>query len=800
MPPSTATPKATPAEPITPATSPEYAHRASTHREAQDTKNRLTAKRKLEALLKDAENDEIRHDESKPCYIFYPESTTVKIRDILSMLALVLTFAVVPFEVAFVDALPKPDPTDALWIFNRAVDLLFLYDMLLQFFVARPQRSPIVDEFAADGLDDGMEEALQEMVGNGFEFRLRYIFLGYLRGWLILDALALGPSVFEIYSAISAGQGSLDGFGETNSSSLLANGSTSLLDAGAAAVSGYASSQDGLNAARVAKTAKAIKFLRATRMFKLVRLLKLTKLLRAFKMLNDPHGPFIRLIDYVTLAFIAHQRKFAIAKLLLIFFLLAHVQACVLGLTSIFADQRANTWWGTMGYCFPSSVTDAEAGLEPSIACVSPLYQYFVCCTWAFEFYLNLPTFYTQVGPGEPVFLDGDSSSLFRTHEYILFVLCGIVGGLMGLYIQGRVVEVLTSPPNTAESVNKFCKTFDVKREIRQNLQVYFERLAKMSGTKPAGQFHLLSPSLAQQVMLDVHGKWLAKLPFHRFITRELNPDYPRAMHMRRPIDLRRHGATTLSKIALSMSPTLLIPRERASAGRMYVIQKGVALDQGKALLLTTGDNWGAVEAICGPLPPALQSSGPSWRIERVEALTFLQLFFLDHQKLSAIVKEAPELRDAYVKMRAWGFHRRLLMGVGMAATMEKLRRTAKEMAASGGAGRGSGGDASSTGADESSSPAATASAAAQVDGGGGAGDARRGGGGGSSSSSSSSSSSLSASEAQQQLLERLSALQHQQASMLKEQEAMRQEVRNSLREARRVAASGAGSDAAMTA
>ena len=42
-------------------------------------------------------------------------------------------------------------------------------------------------------------------------------------------------------------------------------------------------------------------------------------------------------------------------------------------------------------------------------------------------------------------------------------MLCATVGGLMGLYLQGRVVAVLTSQPNTAESVNIFCKVGSVQ-------------------------------------------------------------------------------------------------------------------------------------------------------------------------------------------------------------------------------------------------------------------------------------------------------------------------------------------------
>ena len=55
--------------------------------------------------------------------------------------------------------------------------------------------------------------------------------------------------------------------------------------------------------------------------------------------------------------------------------------------------------------------------------------------------------------------------------------------------------------PSPAESVRAFCKRFRVEREIRQRLQVYFDRLSRISGSVPNGDlFDRLSPSLAQQV------------------------------------------------------------------------------------------------------------------------------------------------------------------------------------------------------------------------------------------------------------------------------------------------------------
>lgn len=74
----------------------------------------------------------VQRGERTPCYILYPDDRLVMLRDALSLLALILTFVIVPFEVSFVETPPEPDPTDGLWIFNRIVDCMFLYDLGLQ--------------------------------------------------------------------------------------------------------------------------------------------------------------------------------------------------------------------------------------------------------------------------------------------------------------------------------------------------------------------------------------------------------------------------------------------------------------------------------------------------------------------------------------------------------------------------------------------------------------------------------------------------------------------------------------------
>lgn len=668
-----------------------------------DEVNRNKAKDRLSTMVKDDEKAKKERErelrQSKPWYILLPGSHTVSFRDLLSFLALILTFIVVPFEVAFVDSPPIPNPLDPLWLFNRAVDLLFTYDIVLQFFIAVTKPNPKLSSAIKEGMD---EEELTELVGITYDFRLSHIFLEYLKGWLIPDLAAMGPSLFEIYFVLTANAMMATLSDDADGGEGLLGSSNETQVGNSAAV----------GAARSAKTAKVVKFLRATRVMKLFRLLKLAKLLRAIKMFRDPGSPIMRAWEYVRMAFVAHARKFEIFKLCASFILLGHVQACVLGVSSLVAEQRAATWWGTLGYCFPEQVYSGEDGggagdavaaaegaasvrrmlkakaaasgagggtisiddldADAIIPCVHPLDQYMVCMTWALEFNFGIPTFFSLEGPGTPVYLNGNSAS-FQTHEYATFVLVALAGSLMGVYLQGRVVEVITAAPTTAESVIRFCKAFNVTTDVRVKLQTYFEKQQSMSSSIPRGaDFSSLSPSLAQEVMLEVHSKWLDKLPFARFVTRELSPLHdPCPQRLYRSGVLRDHAAAFLAKITLAMTSALLIPKEVPSSGRLYVIVKGVVLEHNRNVLLVANDNWGAVDAICG----ASQHVASSKSGDRAEALTFTQLFSIDADTLAGIVYNNPELEDVWLKVRAWAFMHRLLWLIPKSAMIERFTR-----------------------------------------------------------------------------------------------------------------------------
>ena len=87
---------------------------------------KATTQKQLAAMLKETrdlnERGKRKATSDGPCYVLLPDSTVINVRDAFSFLALIITFVVVPFEVSFMDAPATPNPSDALWIFNRVID------------------------------------------------------------------------------------------------------------------------------------------------------------------------------------------------------------------------------------------------------------------------------------------------------------------------------------------------------------------------------------------------------------------------------------------------------------------------------------------------------------------------------------------------------------------------------------------------------------------------------------------------------------------------------------------------------
>lgn len=108
------------------------------------------------------------------------QSSAVNYWDGVTMLAMIFTALVTPFEVGFVDSPPLDERggNPLFWI-NRVVDIIFVLDMLLQFCLGYA--------VAAGG-------------GKYWEFGARAIAWNYISSpWFYLDSFSIAVSAFDIF-------------------------------------------------------------------------------------------------------------------------------------------------------------------------------------------------------------------------------------------------------------------------------------------------------------------------------------------------------------------------------------------------------------------------------------------------------------------------------------------------------------------------------------------------------------------------------------------------------------------------
>ena len=107
--------------------------------------------------------------------------------DIVTAVALIFTALVTPFEVGFLS--PSTSAADPLWLINRLIDLVFVVDIIFQFFTMKPL---------------GVDKAVDS--GKEWEMDLRVLAYDYVcGGWFIIDAASIAPSALDFLPVLDAG-------------------------------------------------------------------------------------------------------------------------------------------------------------------------------------------------------------------------------------------------------------------------------------------------------------------------------------------------------------------------------------------------------------------------------------------------------------------------------------------------------------------------------------------------------------------------------------------------------------------
>jgi len=202
-----------------------------------------------------------------------------------SLLALSFTALVTPYEVAFV----KACSTSELWYFNRLVDVIFVVDIILQFFLAYIRH-------------DNEE-------GRVYESNHRKIVRHYLRGWFVPDLFTTSLSAIDFAS---------DSCGTAED-----------------ALENCSLGSDSSDTTTVLAQIKVLRVIRVVRLVKLIRLLRASSLVAKWETRVS--------INYAAISLLR-------ATLIVLFFL--HWSACLWGLqVGFFGGGMESTWLGAGGYC-----------------------------------------------------------------------------------------------------------------------------------------------------------------------------------------------------------------------------------------------------------------------------------------------------------------------------------------------------------------------------------------------------------------------------------------------------------------
>jgi len=577
--------------------------------------------------MHEKESDLKAHN-SKPWYILYPDGSATRARDACLVLALISLALVTPFELAFARPLGG---VDFLFCFNRAIDLAFMWDLVLQFFIAKEM--VIAPEPLGKRVTPKAKfEQQKQLLGTGkpkmyYEYGLWPIASAYIHGMLAFDLLALVPSMMDIYEVVTF-------YAEAE-----------------------ASDDDTLKMLRGTKTVKLNRMASMAKMFKMMRAARVMKLFRLMNNIQKFKEIETRLLN----SLYRHKRKVTLFKLLLFNSYIVHILACILGYTINFNDDKFTTFWAKHGYCWAysgnrgipvselvwPSATDMGAwpgSLEAPI-CVGMWTEYMVCYHWALGATLGIDTSGIDQGPGDATGPEIDDGSYYTTPEQVVVMLCGLFGAGWGLYITGIFVNVLTETNDTpTEQVTEYAIGKGLHWATTRGLQEFCEEQEALSQTFPRRDAALynLSPRLLEDVMLSVHGVWLLKLPFANFL---LNPTDVFTSPGKFGIPskaVEKAAMPFLSKLAQSMQPALFVPTENPPQNRLYVIIKGDAVSLLNGATLKEGDNWGVLDTLLPGQPKA-----------RVRALTYLHTCFITPEAIRDIGRDA-EMAPAYAHVMKW--------------------------------------------------------------------------------------------------------------------------------------------------
>ena len=480
-----------------------------------------------------------RRRTTRPWWILDPRKSSWLVKwDVTTMLAVIFTALVTPYEVAVLEApsswqLAVSNP---LFVVNRTIDVIFGLDIVLQFFV--------------------MVQTFDDREGVKWIDEPRVIWQMYLSSWFALDLFSLVPSAFDIVPLF-----------------LDAGGTGRWRQCGNARCQVFAADTSFLG---------RFKALRVVRVFRLV---KLTRLLRASRVLKRWESRMSISFAYLLLL-----------RVTLLYLVSAHWAACLLLLPTQFYDTPVQTWLGHFRYCTsePTSVTFAFENLLPERHSVSQstlgedacnearglydssdvLMERFIdgtCtarCMQPLQLYIATLYMSLQIICGT----SGGSydSMTYNLQEHIVFSCIVVIGAMLWGYVIGVFVITLNGMnPDikwyraTLDQLNHFMEVSQLPREMRIRLREFFQQSRHIHrGESRKSLMRLMSPALQGEVCMVINQSWIWSVPF-----------------------LKGAENDFIVLVSSSMLPAVFAPGEMATSGYLYLIHKGVALYGGRVLV-----------------------------------------------------------------------------------------------------------------------------------------------------------------------------------------------------------------------
>ena len=247
-----------------------------------------------------------------PWYLIDPRySNRLAAWDGLNALALIFTALVTPFEVAFMP--PERRAASVRFVLNRAIDIFFLFDMIIQLFIMYPQEKALkVDP--KKQTSSAMKEMLQPKSHVEMVMSQRKIARHYFTSWFLIDLISVLTCIIDILPVVQA---------ENERAAALAQ---PLKEAS----SGPLSEEEGMDAVN---QLRIVRVLRVLRLIKLVRLLKTSRILARWQ-------------TSIALDFSTQTVIYCLVSYLLC----GHWFACLLVLTTTFASTPYHTCCGARAF------------------------------------------------------------------------------------------------------------------------------------------------------------------------------------------------------------------------------------------------------------------------------------------------------------------------------------------------------------------------------------------------------------------------------------------------------------------